>query len=109
MPTTITLQPSAHVDNIVDGHEMTRLPYPFHVDEDGTVQRQDFWRGDPAAVVGFQRDLSVQRIDVWWDEVVADPQRAVGLYVVTVTAAGQMGVHLAAIASVAVSVSADAA
>jgi hypothetical protein len=97
---TITLQPSERVDNIVDGHAMTQLPYPFHVSEDGSVQRQDFWRGNPAAVVGFQRDLRRQRVDVWWDEVVEDPQRAVGLYVVTTTDGGQMGVHLVAIGSV---------
>lgn len=34
-------------------------------------------------MIGFQRDLRVNKIDVYWDEVWADPQKAMGLYVVT--------------------------
>lgn len=100
--TTITLQPSPRVDNIVDGIEMTQLPYPFHVDADtGDVGRQDFWRGDPARVVGFQKDLAVQRIDLWWRDAVKNPEQVVGMYVVTAGTSG-LGVHVLAIAEVRV-------
>jgi hypothetical protein len=85
----ITLQPSPVTDNLwagADGSlvEGTKLPYPFHVNESGDVQRQDFWRGDPKAVIGFQDDPNVQKVDLWWDDVVADPQLAVGKYPVMV-------------------------
>lgn len=102
MGTLITLQPAPVVDCITpDGRELTRLPYPFHVHEDGTVARQDFWRGDPAAVVGFQNRADVQHVDLWWADVVTDPRRAVGKYMVS---SGPNGLvtHLVAIESVRV-------
>lgn len=82
--TVIEIQPAPYIDNIYEGgHEGTKLPYPFFVNEDGTIGNQSFWRGDPFRVVGFQRDLAKHQIDVWWDEVAKDPAKAVGLYVVT--------------------------
>jgi hypothetical protein len=99
----IKLQPAPRVDHITDdGRELTQLPYPFYVAEDGKVDRQDFWRGDPYAVIGFQEDLARQQIDLWWDDVVKDPQSAVGKYVVTRDSRGGMGVHVIAIDSVEV-------
>lgn len=59
------------------------LPYPFHVFEDGRVDRQDFWKGRVARVIGFQADLNEKTIDLFWADAVNDPQRAVGMYVVT--------------------------
>jgi len=79
----IRLQPSAYVDQIRGGHEMTKLPYPFYVAEDGSIGRQDFWKGRFVRVVGFAADLHVEEINLWWSEAVRDPQRAVGMYVVT--------------------------
>jgi hypothetical protein len=99
----ITLQPSARTDQITDdGTELQQLPYPFHVDEDGNVLRQDFWRGDPATVLGFQNRVDVQQVDLWWREVVADPQRAVGKYMVTVDRDGAFSTRTIAIESVTV-------
>lgn len=100
MSKIIRLRPSEIVDHITtDGQELTKLPYPFYVSEDGSVGNQEFWRGDPAAVIGFQRDLARHEIDVWWDTVVEDPQQAVGLYAVTRDNRGGMGVHTIAISS----------
>lgn len=89
MKKIITLQPAPVIDNLWAGKdgslvEGTQLPYPFHVTEDGDVEDQEFWRGDPKAVVGFQDDVARQRVDLWWRDVVADPQRAVGKYPVMV-------------------------
>lgn len=99
----ITLQPAPRTDHITaDGTELTQLPYPFHVAADGTVQRQDFWHGNPKSVVGFAHDPSVQRVDLWWDDAVKDPQQAVGKYVVTRDDKGGMAVHVIAIESVTV-------
>lgn len=105
--TVIEIQPAPYIDHITnDGHECTKLPYPFFVNEDGTIGNQGFWRGEPFRVVGFQRDLAKHQIDVWWDEVAEDPTKAVGLYVVTSnrdlahTADATYGVHETAIIKV---------
>lgn len=99
----ITLQPSPRVDHLTeDGTELTQLPYPFHVDAKGDIQRQDFWRGNPAKVIGFTNDPAVQRVDLWWDDAVKDPQQAVGKYVVTRDDKGGMSVHVIAIQSATV-------
>jgi hypothetical protein len=95
----IKIQPAPFVDQIKDGHEMTKLPYPFFVETDGMIGRQDLWQGDPFRAVGFQRDLAVQVINVWWDQVVDDPKLAVGMYLVTANAAGDYAVHTTAVAS----------
>lgn len=98
----IKLQPSAFVDNICDGHEMTKLPYPFVVDEDGTVNFQDIWQGDPTKAIGFQRDLAVHTIDLWWKDAFVDPQQAVGMYLVSADEAGAWGVHPNAISEASI-------
>lgn len=103
--TTITLQPSPRVDDIADdGTEMTQRPYPFHVDADtGDVGRQDFWRGDPARVIGFTSRPERQQIDLWWEDAAEDPRRAVGMYAVTAGSDGRWLIHVLAISEVRVS------
>lgn len=97
----IKFQPSEFVDQITaDGQELTKLPYPFIVLPNGEVAYQDFWQGEPKRVVGFQRDLALHQVDLWWEDVLKDPQRAVGMYMVSVNGAGGMGVHTNAISSV---------
>lgn len=93
-----TLQPREFTDAIypdpVDGiREGTRLPYPFHCGEDGTVQRQDFWRGDPIKVIGFQNDRDIQQVDLWWSDFVNTPEAAVGKYIVAVDDRGGMSTY----------------
>lgn len=96
----IALQQASVVDRITsDGTELTQLPYPFFVDEKGNVGRQDFWRGRPRAVVGFQKDLARHRVDIFWKQVVENPDLAVGKYIVTVDDGGQMSVHMSAVES----------
>lgn len=101
----IKLQPADFVDNLWDDgkggfHEGRKLPYPFYVHENGDIDgKDDFWKGHAEAVIGFQKDLAVQKIDLWWEEAFADPEKAVGMYVVT-AAGGGMGTHQTAIASV---------
>jgi hypothetical protein len=97
--TYLTIQPSAFVDNIVDGHEMTKLPYPFHCDERGNVQRQDFWHGKPLRIVGFAKDLKVHQVDLWWRDAWRDPAACVGLYAISENADGTMASHTSAIES----------
>jgi hypothetical protein len=96
----VTLQPSARTDHITDdGHELQQLPYPFHVNEHGEILRQDFWRGDPERVIGFQANLHVMNIDLWWLQVWDKPELAVGKYVVTADSEGNWSTHMIAISS----------
>lgn len=96
----IKIQPSNFVDNISDnGEEQTKLPYPFFVNEDGSVRNQEFWRGAVSRVVGFQKDHNVQQIDLWWSGAVTDPQKTVGMYLVTADDHGAFSTHDTAVMS----------
>jgi hypothetical protein len=94
MPTRITLQPAPNE------RDPLKLPYPFHVNQDGEIQRQDVWRGHPLRVCGFAADPHRREIDLRWEDAVTDPQRAVGMHLVTADSEGGMATHLSAIASV---------
>lgn len=96
----IRIQLSEFVDQIVNGHEMTKLPYPFFVTEDGDVIRQDFWKGEPEMVVGFARDSAVQEINLPWHEAREDLQQVVGMYLVAVNSNGSIGSYDMAISSI---------
>jgi len=90
--TFITFQPSEFVDHVTaDGTGLTKLPYPVHVWSDNFHVAKELggWT-EPQRIVGFQRDPAIQTIDVPWYEVAADPQKAVGLYVVAANADGSM-------------------
>jgi hypothetical protein len=89
----VTLQPSEVTDalwSMPDGEvvEGRKQPYPFHVDEDGRVLRQDVWQGDPTAVVGFTSSPEARTLAHRWADVWANPDLAAGTYVVTTTADG---------------------
>lgn len=87
----LRVQPAPRTDNLTaDGTELTQLPYPLFVGEDGAVGRQDFWDGRILRVVGFQRDLAVQQVDLWWRDALAAPEQAVGMYVVATDKDGGM-------------------
>lgn len=71
---TITIQPAQRKDGT--------LPYPFFLDEKGYVGRQDFWKGSPHMLIGFNskpiNGYDPKSIDV--QAFMKDPQKAVGLY-----------------------------
>lgn len=94
----VTLQPSSHVDGITeDGEEMTKRPYPFHVNVKGEIVGGAEKGG---RVIGFVGDPARYEIDLDWDEIYLAPQRAVGLYVVTSDTDGVWSTHTLAIESV---------
>lgn len=72
-----TIQPAADSD-----HPGAKLPYPFHVFiSDGSIGRQDVWRGEPSRLVGFAAVSGAQAVDLeFTDWVAGDPERAVGMY-----------------------------
>ena len=99
--TVLTLQPAEVTDQLADdGTELTRLPYPFHVDSNGDVLRQDFWKGNPTRVIGFAARLDVHAIDLPWQDALGAPQRAVGMYAVTSDSKGGWATHTVAIETV---------
>jgi hypothetical protein len=103
MSRVLRVQPASYVDQIIDGQEFTKQPYPYFVEEDGSVQRQDFWQGSVARVIGFQRDLAVQTIDLLWAAAVkSDPECLTGLYLVTEDSDGRWSTHNTAVESVTV-------
>lgn len=75
-------------------------PIPYHILDNGDVYDQDVWRGDPAALIGFQNRPDVQHIDLlhadWWHE----PQTAIGKYPVFVTDHGTTWALTIAVAEV---------
>lgn len=96
----ITIQPANSADGSYDVHKP--LPYPYHIGEGGLVGRQDFWAGEPAALVGFQNDPNVQHVDVHFTEFWDNPQIAVGKYPVLVDHDGGMWNHTHPISDVSV-------
>lgn len=95
-PENVERQISIQVANMPDGsYDVHKpLPYPFHVtDELGAVGRQDFWRGEPIRLIGFQESPDVQRVKVltrgFWNE----PQQVVGMWPVFADADGGMWNH----------------
>lgn len=98
---TITIRFSPVMASIAeDGSELTKEPYPFHVTEGGHIGRQDFWKGRPQMLVGFQDLIDVLKVDLPWAEFWRYPQTAVGKYAVTADTDGTMNTCLVAIESV---------
>lgn len=86
----ITIQPGQPGEGL-NYNVMKPLPYPWHIDaETGDVGRQEFWKGTPARLIGFQDNADVQRVNLWLDDFAADPQKAVGKYPVFVKDNGDM-------------------
>jgi hypothetical protein len=75
-------------------------PYPYHVQPDGRIARQDFWRGTPAQLAGFQRNLRRNQVDLLCDAFLADPEQAIGMFPVFVNADGGMDTLKAPVESV---------
>lgn len=99
----ITIQPAEVTDQIMaDGTELTKMPYPFHLREDGAIDRQDFWHGSPLALIGFQDQIDVLQVDLPMAEFWRYPQTAVGKYAITLDSDGTINTHLVAIESVSV-------
>ena len=87
---TITIQPGQPGEGMKYNPQKA-LPYPWHIDpETGDVDRQDFWKGDPARLMGFQAEIDVQRVALHRKDFAADPQKAVGMFAVFLRKDGSM-------------------
>lgn len=56
------------------------LPYPYFIEKDGMVGRQDFWKGNPKKLIGFSPQPSTGSILVFRTAFFDNPESAVGLY-----------------------------
>lgn len=70
----IKLQPKERPD-------MT-LPYPFFIDEKGNVGRQDFWKGEPLKLVGFnpKHKTGVMKNTITFEMFMADHKLCVNKF-----------------------------
>lgn len=79
----LTIQPDRFVDQIIDGQEFYKLPYPYSVDKRGQIRFQDFWQGMVETAIGFVDDPEDTFISLYWREAVGNPDAMVGKYLVT--------------------------
>lgn len=55
-----------------------KLPYPYWINADQTIGRQDFWEGRPYMLIGFANDYVPGEIDLSFADFWANPKLAVG-------------------------------
>lgn len=55
------------------------LPYPYFINEEGGVQNQSFWNGEPSLLIGFALPRQ-QVIEFTFSEFWKKPSRAIGLF-----------------------------
>lgn len=56
------------------------LPYPYWIDDDNAVGRQDFWKGKPYRLIGFCKKLEAGAIDLYIRKWRENPEKAIGMY-----------------------------
>lgn len=56
------------------------LPYPYFIDKDGSVGRQDFWKGKPAKLLGFSFMPKAGKIDLSFKDFWSKQKLALGLF-----------------------------
>lgn len=78
------------------------LPYPYFIDEKGLVGRQDFWKGKPFRLLGFNREPATGDISLMFADFRKSPKKAVGMYPVFTDKKGNWTTHTSPIESVSV-------
>lgn len=61
-------------------HKDFTLPYPFFIDENRKVGRQDFWKGKPLKLIGFSKKSEAGKIDVYFRDFWEKPKVAIKKY-----------------------------
>ena len=76
------IQTSSYTDQMTsDGAQLTKLPYPFIVHESGLIEYPK--SSLVHRVVGFQKDLAKNAVDLSWRELMRDSSPVIGMYLVT--------------------------
>jgi hypothetical protein len=101
-PVLYRIQPEDRVDGMsVEHGARYQRPWPVGAYADGSVLgADDQWCGKVTRVIGFQADLARKQIDLSWSDFLLEPQKAVGMYLVTSDSEGTWGVHDTAVESI---------
>lgn len=92
MTTVRTIQPANTPTG--DHDPSAPLPCSYDIDDKGRVLDQDHWDGVPVHLLGFQRDIDVQQIDLSAKEWIASRDPAPeGWYPVFIDADGAIWNH----------------
>ena len=93
--TIITIQPKMRKNKT--------LPYPYFIDaKDGKVGRQDFWKGEPWKLIGFdinQKDHGESGKSITLKQFLADPKLCIGMYPIFANKSDQFYTYADPIAS----------
>lgn len=73
--------------------ENLKVPYPFFIDEKGLVGRQDFWKGSPYQLVGFNDIPFAGNIKLTFDKFKQNIDKAIGMYPVFRNKDGTIETH----------------
>lgn len=92
---SITIQPQGNSGS-------SSRPYPYHIDKDGYVGRQEFWQGDPYRLLGFNIQPVAGDITLELEDFIKDPKSAEGLYPVFSNSQDDWVTHTTPIQSVRV-------
>jgi hypothetical protein len=77
------------------------VPKPYHVwVADGTIARQDYWRGNPAQLIGFVGEAGKPDVDFLFEDWLIEPKRAIGNYPVFADSTGNFSTALTPIESI---------
>ncbi|HWO60242.1 MAG TPA: hypothetical protein VNO31_09435 [Umezawaea sp.] len=71
------------------------LPYPWFIDSDGMVGRQDKWKGAPTQLIGFVVGAeNPTAVDLLFEDFVDSPDTAVGMFPVFAHSDGSFNTYL---------------
>ena len=70
--TIVKIQPAERSD-------MT-LPYPYFIDSDGYVGKQEFWQGHPYKLIGFSKTPTAGTMELTFSEFWKDPKQAIKMF-----------------------------
>lgn len=73
--------------------EDLRQPYPYFIEENGLVGRQEFWNGKPYELLGFNRTTKTGEISSPFKEFKKDINAAIGMFPVFKSKTGMIETH----------------
>ena len=78
------------------------LPYPYFIDEEGFVGRQDIWKGKPYKLLGFHDKPVAGDIKLRFSDFKNNIKKAIGMYPVFINKNNSIVTHKTAVESIEV-------
>lgn len=82
----VRIQPANTESGEYDVH--VPQPYPYYIDAEGKVAEQEFWKGDPLQLIGFQDRADRQKLNITFKQFWDDPTVAEGRFPVFLQGSG---------------------